>query len=148
MPVLYIQFYIVNAVHRYLRDTVSRRFEYQCIRKRKKGERYSKKAKYHCFGHAFPLFSSYSGIPNAQSVNHDDGTRIQALALTKYGITHKIITTITKVSKSSIYRLKAQARERSYNLLQSKKLLKSYVTDTPRSGRPIVIIPEVKDTII
>ena len=87
-------------------------------------------------------------MPNAQSVNHDDGTRMQALALYEYGIAHKIITAITKVSKSSIYRLKAQARERGYNPSQSTKLLNSYVTDAPRSGRPSVITQAVKGAIL
>ena len=60
----------------------------------------------------------------------------------------KIITTITKLSHQSVYRLKAQARDRGYDPTQSKKLLHSYVTDTPRLGRPTVITPEVESAIL
>ena len=87
-------------------------------------------------------------MPNAQSVNHDDGTRMQALALAEYGVHHKIITALTKITKSSIYRYKAQARQRGYDPSQSRQLLNSYVTDAPRSGRPTVITPEVEAAII
>ena len=78
-------------------------------------------------------------MPNAQSVNHDDGTRLQALALAEAGIAVKIVTAITGISRSTISRLQKQARVRGYDPNQSKKLLLSYVTDNPRSGRPTVI---------
>ena len=87
-------------------------------------------------------------MPNAQSVNHDAGTRLQALALAEAGIAYKIITAITEISRYSIKRYQSQAQDRGYNPSQSKKLLLSYVTDAPRSGRPIVITEEVQNVII
>ena len=87
-------------------------------------------------------------MPNAQSVNHDDGTRMQALALAEAGIAQKIITAITKIHRSTISRLKKQARDRGYDPLVSKKLFLSHVTDTHRSGRPPVITPEVESAIM
>ena len=87
-------------------------------------------------------------MPNAQSINHDDDTRMQALALIEHGIAYQTVVAVTQISKSSIYRLKAQARERGYNPLQSKKLLNSYVIDAPRSGRPSVITQAVENTIL
>ncbi|KAM0803429.1 hypothetical protein BDR22DRAFT_819134 [Usnea florida] len=40
-------------------------------------------------------------LHSQQSVNHDDGTRMQALALAENIIAHKIITAVTEISKSS-----------------------------------------------
>ena len=73
---------------------------------------------------------------------------MQALALAEYGIAQKIITAVTEISKSSIYRLKQQARDRGYNPSQFKKLLNSYVSDAPRFGRPTVISREIEDAIL
>ena len=35
-------------------------------------------------------------MSNAQSINHNDGTRLQALALAEAGIANKIVTAITR----------------------------------------------------
>ena len=37
--------------------------------------------------------------PSAQSINHDNNIRLQALALAEAGIAVKIITAITKISR-------------------------------------------------
>ena len=93
--------------------------------------------------------SHYSPImPNAQSINYNDGTRLQALTLAEYGIAAKIVTAITEVSRWTVSRLKQQARDRGYNFTVSKKLLLSYVSDAPRSGRPSVITPELESAIL
>ena len=44
-------------------------------------------------------------MPNPQSVNYDTGIRLKALALVETGITIKIITVITKISRQTIIRL-------------------------------------------
>ena len=85
--------------------------------------------------------------PSAQSINHDDGTRLQALALAEAGIAVKIITAMTDISRWTISRLQKQARDRGYDPNTSKKLLLSYVTDAPRSGRPKAVTPEVESAI-
>ena len=87
-------------------------------------------------------------MPNAQSVNHDDGTRIQALALAEAGIATKIVIALTEISRQTINRLQKQARERGYDPSASKKLLLSYVSDKPRSGHPKVVTPEVESAIL
>ena len=87
-------------------------------------------------------------MPNAQSINHDDGTRLQALALVEAGMAHKIVTAITEISRRSIGRLQKQARDRGYDPSNSRKLLLSHVSDAPRSGRPPIITPELESAII
>ena len=87
-------------------------------------------------------------MPNAQSVNHDDGIRLQALVLTEAGIAIKIVTAITEISRQTVGRLRKQARDREYQPDLSKKLLLSYVTDSPRSGRSSVITSELESAII
>ena len=92
--------------------------------------------------------SSNTNMPNPQSVNHNNGVRLQALALAEAGIDTKIITAITEISRQSISRLQKQARTRGYNSSISKKLYISYVIDQPRSGRLTVVIPEVESAIL
>ncbi len=87
-------------------------------------------------------------MSNPQSVNHDDGTRLQALTLIEAGIAHQIITAVTDISRRTINRLQKKARDRGYDPQQSNKLFLSYVTDQPRSGRPAVVTPEVESAII
>ncbi|KAL9606861.1 MAG: hypothetical protein Q9167_008147, partial [Letrouitia subvulpina] len=79
------------------------------------------------------------------SVNHDLGTRIQALSLAEYGLPHQTVTAITGVSRWGISRLRKQAIERGYNPDISKRLLLEYVEDKPRSGRPHVVTPDKKE---
>ena len=86
--------------------------------------------------------------PGAQSINHDNGTRLQALALAAAGIPVKNITAMTEISRWTISRLQKQARDRGYDPNTSKKLLLSYVTDAPRSGRPKVATPEIENIIL
>ncbi|KAA6407797.1 MAG: hypothetical protein FRX48_08148 [Lasallia pustulata] len=68
--------------------------------------------------------------------SHDVGTRIQALALVEYGVPTKVAAELTGLSIRSINRLKKTAQERGYDPEKSKVLLKEYVADAPRSGRP------------
>ena len=87
-------------------------------------------------------------MPNAQSVNHDLGTRIQALALAEAGIAVKIVKAISQLSHQTIYRLKKQARERGYDPEISKQLLLKYVLNKLRSDRSSLVILEVKQIIL
>ena len=85
-------------------------------------------------------------MPNAQSVNHDPGTRLQALALAEAGC--KTYQAITKVSRQSVSRYRKIAIQRGYNPDVSKKLKLEYVTDAPRSGRPTIITPELEAVVL
>ena len=74
--------------------------------------------------------------PLSKSGYHDDGIRLQALTMAEYGVPVAEITTITGVTKSTIYRLKKKARDRGYNPEISRALKLEYVTDNPHLGRP------------
>ena len=87
-------------------------------------------------------------MPNAQSVNHDLGTRMQALALAEHGIAVKIVEAVTQLSNQTIYRLKKQARERGFDPEKSTQLQLKYMIDKPRSGRPILVTPGVEQAIL
>ncbi len=87
-------------------------------------------------------------MPNTKSINHDDGTRLQALALVEAGMAYKIVTAITEISRRSIGRLQKQARDKGYDLSNFRKLLLSHVSDAPRSKRPPIITPELESAII
>ena len=87
-------------------------------------------------------------MPNAQSVNHDPDTRLQALALIEQGIAIKIIEAVTQLSNSSIYRLKKQARERDYNPEISRQLKLEYVMNKSRSDRSLKVTVAVKQAIL
>ena len=87
-------------------------------------------------------------MPNNQSVNHDLGTRIQALALAEQGIAVKIVEAITQMSHQSIYRLKKPARERDYNSEISQQLKLEYVTDKLRSDCPLTVTFVIEQTIL
>jgi transposase len=84
-----------------------------------------------------PNTSSEESPPEERTAGyHDVGSRIQALTLIEFGIHHSVVTALTNVSKSRIYSLRQQARDRGYDPTVSKKLLLIYVADAPRSGRP------------
>lgn len=83
-----------------------------------------------------------------QSINHDDGTRLQALALAEAEIANKIITAITEISRFTINRFQKQARTRGYDPDISKKLLLSYVVDALRSERSPIITPQLESAIL
>jgi transposase len=82
------------------------------------------------------------------ALSYDVGTRIQALTLLEAATGIRQITEITGFSKSSIYRIKAVAKQRGYNPQVSKVLLLKYVEDAPRSGRPIKATKEVEDIVV
>lgn len=87
-------------------------------------------------------------MPNAQSIDHNDETRLQALALVEFGIANKIVTVIIEISRRSIGRLQKQVRDRNYNPSKSKKLLLFYMTDASRFGRSSIITFELESVII
>ena len=51
-----------------------------------------------------PLYTLYANMSNSQSINYDDGFRLQALALIEYGITFKIVAAVTEISRQTISR--------------------------------------------
>lgn len=104
----------------------------------------------HCSSHdtQHPLASFTYKMPNNQSVNHDSGTRLQALTLTELEIAVKIIEAITQLSRQFVSRLKKQARVKNYNSKISKQLRLKYVIDASRSDRFIIIIFAVEQIIL
>jgi hypothetical protein len=78
----------------------------------------------------------------------DIGIRIQCLVLLEYGVPIDMVSFITKVHKSSIYRYRRIAIARGYNPEKSRQILLSYLEDAPRSGRPTVCTQEVVEKVI
>ena len=87
-------------------------------------------------------------MPNAQSVNHSNFHRFQALTLAEHGVPVKEVADICKMSTQTIYRLKKQARERGYDPAVSRLLEEAYVIDAPRSGQPPKVTEEVEKAIL
>lgn len=96
---------------------------------------------------------SYS-MARPQSVNHDLGTRFQALVIAEYCEANQIpqgvakAATWTKISKQTVYRLKKQARERGFDPVTSPALKLEYVEDQPRSGRPLEATSAVEQQLM
>jgi hypothetical protein len=78
----------------------------------------------------------------------DVGIRVQCLVLLEYGVPIDMVSFITKVHKSSIYRFRRVAIQRGYDPEKSKQILLSYVADAPKSGRPTVCTQEVVEKVI
>ncbi len=55
---------------------------------------------------------------------------------------------ISRISQPSVSRLMKQAKEQGYDPSICSHIKLEYVTDTPRSGRPLIIIPELERTIL
>ena len=93
-------------------------------------------------------------MPNAQSINHNLGLRLQALILAKQFLLEgrpgviKIVEQITGLLNQSIYRYKAQACARGFDPKTSPRLFLSYIEDKDRPGRPTKIIPKVQAKIL
>ena len=100
-------------------------------------------------------------MPNAQSVNHDLGKRLQALALAElsdvlkktgskveFKITQKTIAAIAGVSQKTVSRLRQQARNCGYNPEISTELKLEYVQDAPRSGGPSKLTSKIEAAIV
>ena len=85
---------------------------------------------------------------NSRQSQNDIGTRIQALTLLEYGVHWAEIVEITDVSKSAIYRLRTTAKTRGYKPEEDKRILKEYVTDAPRLGRPAKATEDVKQQVV
>ena len=92
--------------------------------------------------------SNIQSKSSAQSINHDNNIRLQALALAEAGIAVKIITAMTEISRWIISRLQKQARAREYDSDTFKKLLLSYVTDAPRSERLTIVTSKIESVIL
>ena len=97
-----------------------------------------------------------SKMPNAQSINHDLGIRIQLLTLAEYLVlqgenTSKAVEKAkdyTGFSKPSIYRLRKQARQRGFDPTILPHLKLHYVEDADRLGRPTKITPQVEEALL
>ena len=87
-------------------------------------------------------------MPNAQSVHHDSGTRLQTLALAEHEIAMKIIEAVTQLSHQSVYRLKKLARVRDFNPEISTELKLDYVIDKLKSDRSLKVTAVVEQTIL
>ena len=87
-------------------------------------------------------------MPDTQSVNHNLGTRLQALALAEQGIAIKIVEAVCQFSNQTAYRLRKQARERGYNPEISRQLKLEYVVGKPRSDRPLTATSAVEQAIL
>ena len=83
-----------------------------------------------------------------QNINHDVGTRLQALALVEHGVQPKDVEKKTGISVSQISRLRKKARERGFQPEQSSVLRLELVIDAPRSGRPPKLTPDVEAQIV
>jgi hypothetical protein len=88
-----------------------------------------------------------------QNINHDDGTRLQALAIAEFAIAKQIVSAVklvsdySKISTQRIYELRKQARARRFDLEVSTQLKLEYVQDAPRSGAPKKLTPEIEEAI-
>ena len=69
--------------------------------------------------------------------------RAQALALLKYEININSVITYTGFSRSYLYEMRKKARDRGFNPSISFILKDEYLTDAPRSGRPLKATPEL-----
>jgi transposase len=79
---------------------------------------------------------------------HTTAERIQALALIEEGVPVDRVTTVSGMSKASIYRLQKTARARGYDPAVSRRLKDEYVQDAPRSGRPKKLSPEQEQELL
>ncbi len=85
---------------------------------------------------------------NMVAQKHTTAERIQALALIEEGVAVDRVTTVSGMSKASIYRLQKTARARGYDPTVSRKLKDEYVQDAPRSGRPKKLSPEQEQHLL
>ncbi len=92
------------------------------------------------------------GRKRTQDINHDLGQRIQALALAtlpaEFKITQTMTAAISGISQPPVSRLMKQAKERGYDPSICSHIKLEYVTDAPRSGRPLIVTPELERTIL
>ena len=79
---------------------------------------------------------------------HDDGTRVQALALLSVKTPMAEIIEKTGYTESTIYKIRKKAKSRGYDPSKDEKILLAYVTDAPKTGRPKKCTPEVEEAII
>ena len=108
----------------------------------------------------YPKSSNFSyktlKMPNAQSVNCDEGVRCQTLSIVEFleskgeprGKAVQQTKDYTGVSHQSIYRWKKQARERGFDPAISPLIKLHYVEDKERPGRPTKITPQVEEALL
>ena len=73
---------------------------------------------------------------------------MQASSLAQVGKTYEEIKEQTDIDKNGVIRLKKKTRERGWDPAVSTKLDVNYVTDAPRSGRPLRITPAKEVEIV
>lgn len=79
---------------------------------------------------------------------HDDGTRVQALALLSVKTPMAEIIKKTGYTESTIYKIRKKAKSRGYDPSKDEKILLAYVTDAPKTGRPKKCTLEVEEAVI
>lgn len=88
-----------------------------------------------------------------QSINHDDGTRLQALAIADFAIAENIVNAVKKAAEYSqmstqrVYRPRKQARARGYDFKTSRQLKLEYVQDASRSEALKKLTPKIEEAI-
>ena len=89
-------------------------------------------------------------LSTPQSINYDDGQRLQALSLAEFGVALKTAAEQAGLTggAKAVRRLQQKARSRGYDPAISKILKLSYVVDSPRSGRPKVATDTKADEVI
>ena len=81
--------------------------------------------------------TSTSNQPCAEEAGyHSVGSRVQALALFKYGVFIPLVIELTRISRASIYRLKKKVISHGYDRAISIIIYTHYVDDAPKFGRP------------
>jgi helix-turn-helix protein len=76
---------------------------------------------------------------------------MQALTIMESNVPHYLITALTKIKTSRLYKIRDKAIRRGYNPNILKLLLNDYVVDKRKPGRPLVltlnIVQIIKDIV-
>lgn len=78
----------------------------------------------------------------------DIATRAQALALLEEGVSLPRIIEVSKMSRTSIFRIRQLAYTRGYDPAISRQIKDEYVATATRSGRPCTITAEQKEEVL
>ena len=101
----------------------------------------------------FQTQSFQTSNSQSQNVNHEDGVRLQALAIAEFAIGEKIYNAVKKAAEyfqmftQRIYRFRKQARVRGFDPEVSKQLKLEYVQDAPRLGISKKLTPKIEKVI-
>ena len=79
---------------------------------------------------------------------HDNGLRVQVLAMFQDGKSIDDIIKTIKYSRSTIFAIRRKAKERGYDLELDSRIFLKYVEDVPHLGRPMKATLEVEEQVI